>query len=176
MNAKILTQITEEQLLSHIGDLEVLEEVFIPGESHKEELQEAQDGLVDLLERSAGKSEAVKAIYDSQIASLEALIDQLSALPETPSRTEYRGTGSTYREIWEASDAQGRRRLLLDSGVRIEAAVADGPWVSVGRFERPERYDEAVSLGVSDNIQYAFYLPKNLIERTTRLSRGSQLS
>ncbi len=165
-----LTLILENQLLSHIGDQEVTEEVFIPGESHREELQEATEALEDLLERSMGKSEAVKAVYSRQIASLEALIERLSALPEVPSRTERRGTGKTYRQIWEASNPQQRRRMLLDAGVRIEAAPADGPWVSLGRFERPERYDEAVSLGVSDGIQYAFFVPKNLIEAPTRHS------
>lgn len=163
-----LTAIIEAQLLEHIGDREAQEEVFIPGESHQDELRDAVESLEDLLQMSAGKSPAVKAIYDRQIAALETLIERLSALPETPSRVEYRGTGKTYREIWEASDTTERRKMLLEAGVRIEVAQADSAWVSVGRFERPERYDQAVSLGIHEGIQYAFYLPRDLIERVTR--------
>lgn len=164
-----LTSIIETQLLEHIGNREVQEEVFIPGESHQAELKDAIEGLSDLLARSAGKSPVVKAIYDRQIASLEALIERLSALPETPSRREYLGTGKTYREVWEGSDTDQRRKMLLDAGVRIEVAQADGGWVSVGRFERPERYDQAVSLGIHNEIQYAFYLPKDLVDRIANL-------
>lgn len=171
-----LTQIIESQLLEHLGEREILEEVHIPGESHVEDLREATEGLSDLLIRSSGKPPAVKQIYDQQIAALEELIVQLSELPETSARVEYQSTGATYGQLWAASDPQERRALLLKAGVRIEAAPASDSWVSVGRFDRPERYDHAVSLGVQDGIQYAFYLPSDLLSRATGLSLATSVA
>lgn len=165
-----LTQIIEDRLLDHLGPREILEEVHIPGESHVDELHEATESLRDLLERSAGKPPAVKAIYDRQITALEELIVRLSELPETAAKVEYQPTGATYGQLWAESDPKERRALLLKAGVRIEVAPASGQWVSVGRFDRPERYDEAVSLGIQDGIQYAFYLPRDLLSRSTGLS------
>lgn len=168
VKAEILSAIVEAQMLQHIGDLEIREAVYIAGESHEDELQEAKEGLADLLQERPKKHDAVRAIYDQQIAALEAQIIRLSALPSTPNRTEYRGTGKTYRDLWASADTPGKRKFLLNAGVRIESAPADGNWVSVGRFERPERYDQAVSLGIHEGIQYAFYLPTDLAERATR--------
>ncbi|MGC5330981.1 recombinase family protein [Micromonospora sp. DT62] len=169
VRADALEEAIELAMLSHIGDLEMHEEVFIPGESHQQELAEATEALDDLLKKSAGKSAAVQKVYAKQITSLETLIDRLSEMPESPDRTELRSTGQTYREVWDAADALGRRKLLLKAGVRVEAARAskDGA-VTIGRFERPERLDEAVELGVHQGIRYAFYVPKNLIGRATR--------
>lgn len=166
-----IPEVIENNFLKHIGGLEVLQEVFIPGESHSEALRDAEAAWNDLQERSAGKPKAVQDLYMSKIAALEELIVKLSALPEVPSRIEWRATGQTYREVWDQTDEQGKRKLLLDAGVRLETAVVDGPWVSVGRFERPTRYDEAVSLGITKDIQYAFYIPRDLAARTTRLPR-----
>lgn len=170
VRADALTGIIENRLLEHVGNVEILEEVRIPGESHRTELAEALEAHQDLLKMSAGKSEAVKKSYSQQITAVEALIERLSALPETADRVEHRPTGSTYGQVWKASDPQERRALLLKAGVRIEAAPAVDGWVSVGRFERPERYDQAVSLGVTEGMQYAFFLPRDLVDRATRIS------
>lgn len=165
---KDVSEVVESLLLEHIGDLEILEEVFIPGESHSEALKDSQAAWDDLQDKSAGKPEAVKALYTKKIAALEERIAYLSSLPEAPSRIELRSTGRTYRQVWESSDLQGRRRLLLDAGVRLEAAVADGEWVSVGRFERADRYDEVFLARVHGRIQYAYWLPRDLVVRATR--------
>lgn len=163
-----LTEIIEEEFLSHVGDLEILEPVFIPGESHEDELREAVDALQELLEMRRGKSEAIRAVYDQQIEALEIQIDRLGALPSTPSRTEYQGTGRSYRQLWESSGESARRRLLLDAKVRIEAAQVEGPAVSLGRFDRSGRSDQALRLGMSRGLQYAFYLPVDLVSRITQ--------
>lgn len=163
-----LAEVAGKCLLEHVGDLEVLEEVFIPGESHSEALRDATAAWDDLQEKSAGKPPAVQALYVKKIAAVEERIAALSALPESNSRTELKPTGHTYRQVWDQADDQGRRKLLLSAGVRMEAAAAEGDWVPVGRFERSDRYDEAVLLGQHGEFHYAYWLPKDLVVRATR--------
>ncbi|WP_433114269.1 recombinase family protein [Micromonospora sp. CA-246542] len=165
IRADALEEIIEATMLGHIGDVEIFEEVFIAAESHQEELAEALAAHEDLVGRSAGKTGKIRENFDRQIASLEALIERLSALPESPARTELRSTGQTYREVWNASDDQGRRKMLLKAGVRVEAAPAGKDGISVGRHERPKRQDEAVNFGEHKNISFAFFIPKGLAER-----------
>lgn len=165
IRAEVLEMLVEDLLLSHIGDIEVTEEVRIAEATSEEEMASLMAALDDLLERSAGKSDAVKAVYDRKIQSVEARMSELSAKPSTPARVETRLTGKTYRDEWLSRDVDARRKLLMAAGVRIEAAPASGNAISVGRFERPERYDEAVVMGVRENVQYAFYIPKELIAR-----------
>jgi hypothetical protein len=81
-----------------VGDLQVLERVLIPAESHKAELEDATAALADLLEKSAGKPEAVQRVYARQIELQETRVAVLSALPETTERVELRPTGKTYRQ------------------------------------------------------------------------------
>lgn len=165
-----LSEIVEKGLLEHVGDLEIMEEVYIPGESHSEALQDATAAWDDLQEQSAGKPKAVQDLYQKKIAMLEERIAALSELPESAPRTELRPTGRTYREAWGQADEQGRRKLLLSAGVRVEATLGEGDWVSVGRFERPNRYDEAILVGIHERIHYAYWLPVDLVARVTRQS------
>ena len=64
---------------------------------------------------------AVRATLAAQIADLDSLINNLEKLPVEPARTEPVPTGVTYRERWEADTE--RRRLLLDSGIRLRAKL-----------------------------------------------------
>lgn len=168
LHAEDLTLAVEKALLEAIGGLQMVEEVYHSANDHSQELQEASEALTDLLIRSAGKSEAVQKVYQGQIEALEALIERLSALPTSSAYTEQVETGATYRELWEASDWDERRALLLKAGVRIEAGPVKDGWLSVGRFERPERYDQAVLLGAQGKLRYALYLPRDLAERASR--------
>lgn len=169
LSGKDLHEATEQALLSAIGDFEVMEEVYIPAESHTQELVEATEALTDLLERSAGKHSAVRAVYQRQIDALEAQIERLSALPEAPARKELRPSGSTYRELWEVSNDSERRWLLTKAGVRIEAGRITGEnWIPVPRYEREVRDDQAVLVGAHRRVRFALYVPRDILERSTR--------
>ncbi|MEU8086377.1 recombinase family protein [Micromonospora sp. NPDC049101] len=180
MDAPTLERIVEKLLMANVGDLKVLTPVTMPKEDHRDELQAASEALTDLINRSAGKGEAVRAIYGAQIAALEEKVTALSALPVHAEKVVFRETGKTYRQLWEESDRDERRRLLLESGVRVEARrILDGklrpgdrrgtaeysPGYRFGLFERPERYDQAVALTIEDGVQVAVYLPNDLHER-----------
>ncbi|GAB3847442.1 hypothetical protein GCM10029963_28930 [Micromonospora andamanensis] len=130
--------------------------------------------------RSAGKPEAVQAIYAGQIAALEEKVAALSALPDVEDQVDFRETGKTYRELWQSADRADRRRLLLESGVRVEArrvgtarplpgqrrSRPEDLGYRIGLFERPERYgDAAVAMTMEDGVQVAVYLPTDLRKR-----------
>jgi DNA invertase Pin-like site-specific DNA recombinase len=123
-------------LLAVCGKLEVLVPVKIKGESHRDELAEAEAILADLITRAAGKGEAVSRVYEGQIAAVEARIGALSQLPETADRVELRSTGLTFAEKWEAADRGERRRILVDAGVRV----------FVGQAKRGSGYAEEAAL------------------------------
>lgn len=157
-------------LMDQIGHLEVLTPTVIPGVSWVAEIQQTEEILTDLIQMVAGKSDAVKRIYERQIAEVSLRLETLTAHPETQDRVELTPTGQTYRQMWDGADADVRRKLLIEAGVRVEVAKAspDGS-LTVGLFERPEgRNDVAVSTTVRDGVQLAMWLPVDLAERATR--------
>lgn len=170
-----LVEITRSTLLSLIGDLEIMEERVIPGQNHRDEIEQAQEALGHFLSEVTDKGPAVAAVYQAQINALTDLINRLSAEPVTDDRIEWVPTGVTYRSLWQ--DARGDRlyKLLSDTGVRIEAGPTKDSVVSLGRFERPERYDQAIIMGVDGKIAYAIYVPKDLADRVAGQAPQLQL-
>lgn len=117
-----LEMFVEQHFLDEIGDIEVTEDVFVPGSDISAELAEAKaayEELTGLL--PALRSDHARRSTRAQLAALDARIDELSSTPSTPDRWEKRGTGQTYRQAWAAADVTERRRLLLDTGVRVKA-------------------------------------------------------
>ncbi|MEV2240571.1 recombinase family protein [Micromonospora sp. NPDC049891] len=172
ISAELLESTTEEMLLKTIGNLEVLEKVVIPAQSHHQELAEAEEAYAFLYGEAAKKPANLARLLQPQIKALEKRIAVLSALPEREEREELRATGETYAERWELADAGERRKMLLEAGVRIEAVNEDTEEVAVRSFERPQRDDEAVWLGSTEGVSYAFYVPKDLAERATGKSQS----
>lgn len=178
MDGDVLESIVERLLMDAIGDELVLTPITTPREDHGEELAAASEALADLIQRSAGKGAAVAAIYAGQIEALERKITELSALPTKDEQVVFQTTGKTYRQLWTESDRADRRRLLLESGVRVEcrkvgsSVIRPGqrrngpePGFRVGLFERPSRYDASVAMTIENDVQVAMYLPADLRER-----------
>ncbi|GLI03802.1 hypothetical protein [Phytohabitans aurantiacus] len=97
-----------------------MQRVFVPGESHAEEIQETEAALGRLVERlekvpSGGASEA--AIL-ARMGEHKEHLATLRKLPETPDRWVDEPTGETYRTVWE-NDPAGRGDLLRMAGVRV---------------------------------------------------------
>ncbi|MEH0936766.1 recombinase family protein [Micromonospora psammae] len=157
----------ERLLMDNVGDLVVLREVVRAGESHRDELESAKAALIDLLERTAGKPEAVQMIYKAQIEAVEARVAHLASLPETEERVELESTGQTYRQVWASAGETERRRLLKESGVRVEVAKAESGELAPALL--PSDVDDypAVSVAVIDGIQLSMLLPRTLAERVS---------
>jgi len=106
------------------------ERVFIPGEDHTTDLKEAEDSLRDVIQSAAGKSGRARAIWDEQVASLEARIAHLEELPTEVARYERKSTGRTYGDAWRASDDErSRGDLLRRTGLKIHVSATGTRWV-----------------------------------------------
>ena len=126
--AGALEEVAEEAFLYEVGDLQVRERVWVPGDSHEADLREAVTAL-DELTQAAGRcsrSATAKQRLQRQLDALDARIAELESAPAREARWEYRPTGGTYRSVWEASDTDQRRELLVKSGITIAAGISLG--------------------------------------------------
>lgn len=166
--AERLEQLVGEVLLSTVGDLDVLRKVYVPGDDTAADLADVAERMRELREdRTAGlyRGDQGAAEFREMYANLERRREELASQPSRPDGWEYVPTGQTYRQLWESSDTAGRRALLRDSGVRVEA-MKTAATVSVGLFDRPEGY-VATDVAVRDGVQLGLYLPGDLAARVT---------
>ncbi|WP_280300309.1 recombinase family protein [Nocardia abscessus] len=129
IRAEFVENLVEELVLDEIGDVEILERVWVPGDSKEADLREAITN-VDELTKALGRasSATVRERIQNQLSALDARIVELEQAPARESRWEYRPTGGTYREAWESNDANGRRELLKRSAItcRIRLSGIEG--------------------------------------------------
>jgi site-specific DNA recombinase len=123
--AEHLEKLAQGVFLSEVGQLEVRERVWVPGDSREAELREAVTAF-DELTKAAGraKSATAKQRLQKQLDALDGKIAELESAPKREARWEYRPTGATYRSVWEVSDTDQRRELLRKSGITIAAGIS----------------------------------------------------
>lgn len=120
IRADFIEPIVEELILDTIGSVEIIERVWVPGDSKESELREAIIGIDELakaLQRAA--SSAARGRIQNQISALDERIVTLEATPTREARWEYRSTGGTYGAAWESADSDSRRELMKRSGIQI---------------------------------------------------------
>lgn len=140
VRAEIMDEATVSGFLGLVGDLEIIEKVFIPGTNYDREIREAEESLTDLLERTAGKPAAVQKVYAAKIEALEKRLANLAESPATPDRWVEQSTGRTYRQHWESlSTVDERRQALLRAGIRpvLHAKPVSTPGLLPGLPELP---------------------------------------
>ncbi|CAN5550331.1 recombinase family protein [soil metagenome] len=137
----------ERVLLRSLGDEQVTERTWVPGDSHETELRAAVAAF-DELSASAERmtSRTAKERLQKQLAKLDARIAELEELPAREGRYEHRPTGETYQQSWDrtADDLEARRALLKRIGVDYRVGVHEGQLlaqvVSLGdRLPLPEQ-------------------------------------
>jgi len=122
--AEMLAQHLEENFLHELAHEKVRQRQFVPPESHQSELDEAVravDEITPLL--GTVTSETLKTRLLRQLAALDAKIAELEKLPTREARWEYVETGETYGDVWEVADTEGRRQLLLRSGITLAVTL-----------------------------------------------------
>lgn len=130
-----LEELLEETFLHELGDVEIHEQRTIPASDHTAELDNAKLTLEDIVQTMARTSSATaRAALAAQIADLDAVITNLERLPVEPARTEEVPTGTTYGQSWEYEGPDGRRRLLLASGIRLRAKLEGKTRTQGGAF------------------------------------------
>jgi hypothetical protein len=125
------------------------EKVFIPGEDHSAELNESVSALDELTPMlgTLGSETAKKRVRE-QISALDARIAELELLPVSESRYELRPTNKTFRQVWEFSDEQERRALLLKYEITAKAKLTD-----------------RVRNAGAGNLRFELSVPENLKQR-----------
>lgn len=119
----------ERALLDSLGDEDVTERVWVPGDDHQAALREAVAALEELSD-SAGRmtSRTAKDLLQRQLSALDARIAELELLPSREGGYENRSTGETYRQAWErtATSPEARRDMLKRIGVDFRLGIHDG--------------------------------------------------
>lgn len=160
--------LVEHEFLEGCGDLTVVRRVFVPGEDSSYDLAEVNETIEGLRrDRAAGlfRSPADEATFQSQMAALLARRDDLESRPTRAAGYDYVPTGRTYREQWVGEDTEGRRRLLIDAGVRYtligryEAAVNVPPDMQAHMRRSSSRQPAADGLPVVTGRGVPGYIP-----------------
>ena len=116
--------------LDQVGDVEVMDRRYVPGEDHSAELSDVYAALEDVrAERDGGEYSYTGGMddYRKRTARLSARLAELEVKPSRPAGFELVPTGETFGEKWEQLDAQGRRRLMLGAGYEVRASrTAEG--------------------------------------------------
>lgn len=120
--AEWLDEYVAERFLEHVGDYEVVRSVFVPGESHRNEIRDTEEALTRLVERleKIPTGGAAESAVIARMREHEEHINALRALPEIAERWAEEPTGETYRAVWAREDAVGRRAMLLSAGVHVK--------------------------------------------------------
>ena len=118
-----------DRLTASIGDRPLTEDEIIPRHDNSGAIAEVAEAIGEL---SSQKAMATAMHLDTsgieaQIQAREAELVRLAAEPVRPGRTIRHGAVETWTQRWARSGWDGRNRLLLDTGIRAEAArLADG--------------------------------------------------
>ncbi|QLF84435.1 serine integrase [Mycobacterium phage Topanga] len=150
VEAEVVETLLEESFLQRIGDLPVLERVFIPSENHEIELEEARRAIEELTPLLATVTSATmrKSLLE-QLSALDSRLTELEALPTREAHWEYRETGQTYAEAWKEADTEGRRQILLRSGITLAVILTGKTRNSGGALKFDFRVPEDIEKRLS---------------------------
>jgi DNA invertase Pin-like site-specific DNA recombinase len=119
IDADIVEEMVEQAFLETVGDKNVLERVYVPADSHDNELEDAKRAVGEIAAMMVSmSSDTVRNQLLEQMSALDSRIMVLESLPRREAGYVYTETGSTFETVWLASDIEERRQLLLKSGIR----------------------------------------------------------
>jgi site-specific DNA recombinase len=109
----------EKAFISILGAEEVMRREYVPAEDHTVELMDAKATLDSLMAAMmSAQSQTVRDALSQQIASVDLRISHLESLPQREAEWRMVPAGKTYAKVWENSDQEERRQLLINSGIR----------------------------------------------------------
>ncbi|MEH0973975.1 recombinase family protein [Micromonospora sp. CPCC 205546] len=123
--AEQVEQAVADGIYATIGHLDVMRRIWLPGDDTATQLAAVEERLSELREdRAAGlfRGEKGTAEFRQMYASLEQQREELAAQPSRAEGWKYVPTGKTYRQLWDESGTNDRRKLLRESGMKIFAA------------------------------------------------------
>ncbi|RAS65629.1 recombinase [Lentzea atacamensis] len=133
----------EQTFLTLLGDKTVMRREYVAAENHTVELMDAKATLNSLMaSMMSAQSNTVREALTQQIASVDLRIAHLESLPQREAEWRMVPTGKTYAQEWDYADQEGRRQLLINSGIRALT-------INLGKGKTP----------------VSFYIPANILER-----------
>ena len=124
MSADDVEKPVEGQFLEAYGDEPVRERVWVAGDSHEADMMEAVTAFNEL-SATVGRmtSATAKQRLQHQLEALDLKMADLESAPVREARYEYRETGQTYRQVWEALDPKGKAAQLAKSGITLAVGI-----------------------------------------------------
>ncbi len=105
-------------LLALIGDIPRLIELRLPGEDHREELQELLSNYEAVsTQLVTARSSAGRGAAQRSLDALDARIAELETMPVLPPRSEWIPSGETWGKYWDELNTTERNGFLRASGV-----------------------------------------------------------
>jgi site-specific DNA recombinase len=120
MRTDELEPIVDEAVTDVYGDLPDMERPPNPAKDRDENLAAVGQAIADLTTERYVQG-VIRPDFDEMMAGLRTEHDRLSALTAGTPDLEPVPTGKTVGEVWQASDAQAKRRYLLDRGWKVYA-------------------------------------------------------
>jgi site-specific DNA recombinase len=119
-----LETLFKETFLSDYGDDDVVERVWVPGDSRETDLREAVAALDELtVQLGRMTSTTAKQRLQRQLAATDARILELEQAPLSEARWEYRSTGQKNRDAYVNGTPTERRHLLKREGVTVKVGI-----------------------------------------------------
>ena len=161
--ADLLNDAAEDGLLALVGDLEFMDQQFVAGINHDEEIAQVERAIREAREEwDLGLYGDDRKGYLERVSRLNERKARLVAEPSQPDRWETVGTGRTFRQTYvDLETAEERRAFLLASGLRVTLHAE--PVVTrslVPGF--PSHVGERVSLAIPTDLQ------KRVLEHAVR--------
>ncbi|RKN09657.1 recombinase family protein [Streptomyces radicis] len=111
----------EREFLSVVGDIPVREVREIPGYDPAPEIAATLAEFEEHQKQEGRqKSKAAAAAWQRHADALDARLAELEATPKVEARREVIDTGQTYADLWASRDVQGKQRILISAGVRLD--------------------------------------------------------
>lgn len=127
MPAPDLEEMAEEAFLRELGEHEVRERFWMPGDDVQDKIDQATQAIDELSAMvGAMASEAARARLRGQLEAQDRILAELESMPAREAGWEWRSTGGTYAEAWNQADLKGRREMLARSGITFAARTIGG--------------------------------------------------
>lgn len=120
INGDVILPMVYEAFEQELGGYNVMEKVVEHASDVTMDLAEARAAYDDIADYLATATASTRKTLFSQLDVLSRRIEELESAP-VEDQISWVDTGRSYQEVWEDLDAQGKRKLLVRSGIRVRA-------------------------------------------------------
>lgn len=132
IRAELIEEAVFEWLHREFGDEEVTKSEYVPGSDNSAELERVSRAIAGIRkERDLGLYDGEDDAYFARLEPLVSRKRELEARPGTRGHWKRVGIGVTYSDHWPTLSNEGKRDLLIKSGVKVWAQT--DPWIT--RFD-----------------------------------------